>query len=242
MSIEDHRWANNYLTTTGGVIHALRVRAYYKEVIQPALITLDAQIEAWKGNPDGGAPFVEDDARQLRRATIEAFCLAIQSIWERQLRGYLQTCDPLGRSGIDFHLATWNDLQEAFSRLRGIRMDAFDSFPVLDLLQLVGNACRHGDGPAARALFDRRPEFWPIWEKLIEATWAMPEGGEPLVGPAPFGMVEFPAAFLQQATEAIAWFWKDVEYIYLASIARPTPEVPRLMEEMREERRKRQRM
>lgn len=64
MSIEDHRWANNYLTTTGGVIHALRVRAYYKEVIQPALITLDAQIEVWKGNPDGGAPFAEDDARQ----------------------------------------------------------------------------------------------------------------------------------------------------------------------------------
>ncbi|RCS30580.1 hypothetical protein DEO45_07115 [Rhodanobacter denitrificans] len=239
MSIEDHRWTNNYLTITGGVIHALRVRAYYKEVIQPALTTLDAQIGTWESSNEDGALFAADDARQLKRATIEAFCLALQSIWERQLRGYLQTCDPFGQSDVDLQRATWDVLQDAFFRLRVIRMDAFDSFPVLDLLQLVGNACRHGDGPAARTLFERSPEFWPIWEKLVEASWAMPDGREPLVGPAPFGMVEFPAVFLQQATEAIAWFWEDVEYIYLASIARPTPEVPRLMEEMQAERRKR---
>lgn len=242
MSIEDHRWTNNYLTFTGGVVHALRVRAYYKEVIQPALITLDAQISTWQNSNDDGAPFAADDARQLRRATIEAFCLALQSIWERQLRGYLQTCDPLGQSEVDWQRALWNDLQDAFFRLRGIRMEAFDSFQVLDLLQLVGNACRHGDGRSARALFERSPEFWPIWEKLVEASWAMSNGQEPLLGPAPFSMVEFPAMFLQQATDAIAWFWEDVEYIYLASIARPTPEVPRLMEEMREERRKRKLM
>src|SRR5579859_3892584 len=166
MSIEDHRWTNNYLTITGGVVHAVRVRAYYKEVIRPALATLDAQIGAWKGSSDVGAPFAEDDARQLRRATIEAFCLALHSIWERQLRGYLQACDPLANLGVDLQRITWNDLQDTFFRLRGIRMEAFDSFPVLDLLQLVGNACRHGDGPAARALFELAPEFWPIWEKL----------------------------------------------------------------------------
>src|SRR3546814_18258276 len=76
-----------------------------------------------------------------------AFGLAIQSIWERQLREYLRGCagelvpgEPIGAK---IERADWKALRKYFRKLRGIELEVFPSFDNLDLLQHLGNACRH---------------------------------------------------------------------------------------------------
>ena len=55
----------------------------------------------------------------------------------------------------------WEDLDDFFLELRGIRMSSFEEYRQLDLLHLLANVCRHGDGPSSRRLWHRCPEFWP---------------------------------------------------------------------------------
>ena len=40
-------------------------------------------------------------------------------------------------------------------------MSFFEEYRQLDLLHLLANVCRHGDGPSSRRLWHRCPEFWP---------------------------------------------------------------------------------
>lgn len=50
--------------------------------------------------------------------------------------------------------------------VRGIPLCAFYSFPNLKRLELLANACRHGDGDSAARLFKRHPELWPDWATM----------------------------------------------------------------------------
>jgi hypothetical protein len=40
-------------------------------------------------------------------------------------------------------------------------LSAFYSFSDMKRLELLANACRHGDGESATQLFKRHPELWP---------------------------------------------------------------------------------
>jgi hypothetical protein len=57
--------------------------------------------------------------------------------------------------------APWDALQGLFEELRGVPLPAFLSYPDLDLLAQLGNACRHGAGRAASALWRSHPDLWP---------------------------------------------------------------------------------
>src|SRR3546814_16259514 len=88
-----------------------------------------------------------------------AFGLAIQSIWERQLREYLRGCagelvpgEPIGAK---IERADWKALRKYFRKLRGIELDGFTSFDKLDLLPHLGHACPHGAGHSAAELVRR---------------------------------------------------------------------------------------
>lgn len=235
------RWKNSYADVLTSK-HGYMVQQYLVNVVEPALAALDEQIKKWTDSREDCSPFALGDARELQRATIEAFCLSIQSLWERQFRDYLCCSARYLSSDINqkkIQKATWSDLKAVFLELRGVSLEAFDSYEVLDLLQILGNACRHGDGKASNDLFERCPELWPE----LTCFPLPPELTEPnqLAAPPSFSSATVPKEFLRRFITAIAWFWDDTEYIYLQSLERRHPSVDARIIAMRDEREKRNR-
>lgn len=195
---------------------------YFKDVIEPALRTLADQIDEYETKQEGAWPFVVQHIQTVEKATVEAFALALQSIWERQLRRYLGTHKPQDFPLEKLEKANWGELQYMFRAWRPFGLDEFDSFAWLDLLQELGNACRHGDGRASRVLFKRYPELWPNWPPKFVAP--LPDMIRPPVlptGEPPFRDIVIPEHFLQRCSEAIGWFWADIEYLYNRSLQHP---------------------
>lgn len=146
-----------------------------------------------------------------------AFCLAIQSVWERQLRGYLYGCAeelrPGEGIGAKVERANWPGLCALFRELCGIRIEAFPSFGELDTLHHLGNACRHGDGASVAELTQRCPDWWPVYTPL-----------PPEFGPSPpprqtVAAMSVPVERIVIFVGAIVGFWDDAAYIYHESIA-----------------------
>jgi hypothetical protein len=223
-TIDTHRWDRRLeYQDVQTVLYRPRVRAFLNDVVKPALAAIDADIERWATTQEGGWMFAVADGEALLQATIQAFCLSIQSLWERQLRNWLSACIPPGsenqRRLLTARKGTLPELSTLSRELRGIPLTAFPSYPDLDLLQRVGNACRHGNGRSAAALFRSNPELWPTWSSA-PFPWS---DNAPPVGPAPppsFEQAVLPRKLLGRFATAIVGFWEDVEYIRLNSIER----------------------
>jgi len=209
------RWQNCYADVEASR-HDKTIKSYLDDVILPALGSLDRRIDDLGRREEPWAVFERSDIEDVLRETKMAFALAVQSIWERQLRSYLLGCarelrpkEPLGKK---IERADWEGLRKLFRDLRGIELEAFPSFESLDTLQLLGNACRHGDGASAVELSRRCPDLWrPISP--------MPLGDEPLqVKLQPVGTMEVTVKRLHGFVDAIVEFWQDAEYIYNESI------------------------
>lgn len=233
---EPFRWKNCY-ADVGSSRHGQIARAFLNEVVEPSLDTLDAQIEKWSKSDDPAALFYRSDTEDLSNATMMAFCLAIQSMWERQLRGYLAGCArelrPDGGLAKKAMNARWGDIDALFLELRGISLGQFDAYADLDLLQLLGNACRHGDGASARALWERRPDLWP---HRYEFPFPL-ESVTPLIQePRSIDDIAIPRSLVRHFVDAIASFWDEAEYIYNESIE---PKHEYLEKELVEQRRRR---
>lgn len=201
--------------------NGMRVRSFLEDVVEPALASLDADVERWAASEEGGAPFALADAQELVRATTEAFCLSIHSLFERQLRRWLGGCvTSLGGTperAETVRKGNFNRLDWLLREVRGLSMRGFYSWPELRRLELVGNACRHGDGDSAIQLFKQHPELWPSW---ATTPFVLPGQTEPLAPPTSpsFDNIVIPRNWLGRFVDAIAWFWDDAEYIYLNSI------------------------
>jgi hypothetical protein len=61
-------------------------------VIAPAIRALEEKIAALGRSDIPGDAFAQADMEDVLKETKMAFGLSIQSIWERQLRGYLRGC------------------------------------------------------------------------------------------------------------------------------------------------------
>lgn len=201
--------------------NGLRVRSFLGDVVVPALAALDADVERWANSEEGGAPFAHADAQELVRVTTQAFCLSIHSLFERQLRRWLSGCvASLGftperaRTARERNLSRLDFLLED---VRGLSMRVFYSWPELRQLELLTNACRHGDGDSAIRLFEQHPELWPDW---ATAAIVLPGQTTPVLPPAPpsFDSIVIPRDWLARFVDAIAWFWDDAKYVYLNSI------------------------
>jgi hypothetical protein len=197
--------------------HPTTVRMYLEQVVTPALLTLDRRIATLDTSDEPGAVFEKADTEAVKEATLQAFCLSIQSLWERQLRGYLVSCaTEFGRGDLvkKIERATWIDLQSYFRELRAHALSAFASFPELDLLRTVGNVCRHGDGAAARKLHADHPEFWPPKSEGLEVF-----GLDAHIDDEPRAdALLVSAETLANFVSAIIAFWDDAEFIYINSL------------------------
>lgn len=199
-------------------------------VVNPSLDALDAQIKYWEDSEDSVSYFMLADLSELLYKTRMAFCLSIQSLWEQQIRTYLADCQQqLGinpfpvsnRKGANsIQTVYWGDeLNTVFERLRDIALPSFASFESLDLLMLVGNVCRHGDGGSSVRLWRSRPDLWPAYHKADEI---LPESAPPPQAPS-VQFLQIPREMLDDFVDKICLFWEDTNYIYEESIERKHP-------------------
>lgn len=190
-------------------------------VVNPSLDALDAKVAEWQESDDPSAEFVISDFSKLIYKTRMAFCLSIQSLWEQQIRTYLAVCQQeLGinpfpvssrRGANSVQTVYWGDeLNTVFERLRDIALPPFASFPSLDLLMLVGNVCRHGDGSSSAKLWAARPDFWPDYHNSVNE----PLGSKITDKAPPVQSMQIPRRMLEDFVEKICLFWEDTNYIY----------------------------
>lgn len=217
--------------------HGRMARAYFDDVVAPSLDALNAQIDEWSRSDSGAAAFAKDDVEELRRVTMLAFCLSIQSMWERQIRTYLRGCaDELKPdSGLASKAMTvsWGKMDKLFHDLRGISLREFDEYADLDLLHLLGNACRHGDGKSARQLWEKYPGLWPTRRRPRARIKTPVSQTEKIPS---IDSIVISRDLVGRFVDAIASFWDETEYIYLESIERKHESVEAKLVTMRRER------
>ncbi|QDV97109.1 hypothetical protein FFH90_023535 [Pseudomonas sp. ATCC 43928] len=205
-------------------------RDFLTLVVNPSLDALDAQVKHWRESDDPVAGFIISDLSELIFKTRMAFCLSIQSLWEQQIRTYLAGCQQeLGinpfpvsnrRGANSVQTVYWGDeLNTVFERLRDIALPSFTSFDSLDLLMLVGNVCRHGDGNSSVRLWRLRPDLWPDYHNP-ENKFLLSALTEPA---PPVQSMQIPREMLEDFVDKICLFWEDTNYIYEESIERKHP-------------------
>ena len=119
------------------------------------------------------------DTQDLIAETLKAFCLSLNSIWERQLRNLMTGVarelydDPglIKKCQMD----PWHKLAGLFEELRGFKLSAFKAYDDLDTLQLLANVCRHGEGASLQRLSTKCPELWLVPDNSMTALLDMPE-------------------------------------------------------------------
>ncbi|RIV82658.1 hypothetical protein D2V17_15205 [Aurantiacibacter xanthus] len=210
------RWQNCYADVAAAK-HDLTIRSFLDDVILPAIHQVEARITELGHSDEPAACFEQSDMEEVLAETKLAFCLAIQSIWERQLRAYLYGCAEALRPGegvgAKVERANWPGMCALFRELRGIRIEAFPSFGELDTLHHLGNACRHGDGVSAAELTQRCPDWWPVYTSLP------PEFGPSSPPRQTVAAMSVPVERIETFVGAIVGFWEDAAYIYRESIA-----------------------
>jgi hypothetical protein len=213
--------------------------SYVRDIVEPSVAAMEsriAKLTELSHREDHVAAFSIGPAQELLRATMTGYCLSIQSLWEKQIRGYLQSCarelKVVSRAMEQSKKATWEELDALFERLRGIPLSAFDEFPSLTLLQLLGNVCRHGEGTSLERLAVEHPELWP------------PDRTFELIPPPPGGRhakrtaenLAISLDLLKSLAGSIDSFWRETEYIYNESIGRKHPSLEAALVEERRKR------
>jgi len=205
---------------------------YRDSVVRPSLGALSDKIDELQRDEDARAEFELLDYEPMYQSTVEGYLLAVQSMWERGLRGLLINRAKRLSKGVDYAMllqrATWMDakkpdLHDYFHELIGLPLKSFYSHADLDLLQLLGSALRHGNGQASRKLHEKCPSLWTHW--LAPGT-RMEVGTVRIEIPAnapkhpDFELITLPLAVLEQMIQSVIWFWEDIEYIRCNSFKR----------------------
>jgi hypothetical protein len=227
--------------------HAYAMRLYLPNVVTPALDAIEVRLDEMSRSNEPADVFGLAGMKALQRSAIEAFALSLQSLWERQLREFIKSCArELKRSAKqveELEHANWETLSQRFQELRGLPLDVFDSFRELELLSLLGNACRHGDGKSSRMLSQRWPELWPNlpWADAppVPCPASLEPDGVSNTTSRTFSEVCLSRSLLVKLTYAVIWFWEDHNYIYTNSITVKNSGIDNALAKMREERARR---
>lgn len=209
--------------------------SYIHDVVEPSLLALERQISALRERQDDPAAiFGIEPVEELLRATLLGYCLSLQALWEKQLRGYLRECaHQLGRDSVfgkRIDDANWPKLNQLFFDLRGVHLTEFvDEYKDLDLLQLLANVCRHGDGGSLDRLVADYPELWPRDQYVPPpALYAEPARTA--------ANLEISLSLLRSLAHSIASFWSEIEYIYNESIRSKHPSLVKTLAKERQNR------
>lgn len=196
-----HGWADAYAYRNGAI-----AEEFLDLVVKPSLSALrQKHLELASSDDLVISGFMAHDHRDLINKTNMAFCLSIQSLWEQQLRRYLGDCvGSLGIEGVtadELEHVPWGErINKLFQHVRGTDLTTFDSYATLNKLQLLGNACRHGDGKSSRKLFKLHPELCPEQYPSVQS-------------------VQWRVELLAEFVDAIVLFWVDLEILGLESFA-----------------------
>lgn len=215
----------------------LTLRLFMTDVVDHSLEVIESRIVELSKSEDASDAFRCADMKEVLRSTAMAFCLSIQSIWERQIRSYLTECIREQKSvkykPEDVQYGAW---EKPFAGLRGINPSTFKCYSELRTMALLANVCRHGDGKAANSLWKTNKEFWPPPLPPIPGLLPM----APLdLSKAPSSMaMVVPAARLRSFASAISDFWEEVRYFSLEAIQVKHPSLVAELELLRTERAK----
>jgi hypothetical protein len=208
--------------------HARSLELFQDSVIHPSLRALDAEIARLEGSEEPGAEFFVSDLGELYQASVEGYLLTVQSMWERGLRSMLVARERRLHAGdaegklqrAVWHDAKGGDLHAHFKRLMGFPLTVFDAYCDLDFLQCLASAIRHGDGPSARRVHELCPGLWWNWIDPDETLVAGPIRLQPSPGSPKhpsFSSITLPEDLLEQMTQAVLWFWEDVDNLRCSS-------------------------
>ncbi|WP_200626995.1 hypothetical protein [Pseudomonas sp. LAM2023] len=211
-------------------------------VVIPSLAALEQKsVEIAAQEDQILAAFHLHDHRHLITKTSMALCLGIQSLWEQQLREYLGNCGvQIKHNGPTLDLiqrAHWGisgkvpSLNHLFSEIRGLQLESFESYSRLDMLQLLGNVCRHGEGASAAKLRGKYPKLWP------KAMTESEQFGISVTAFMPVGGMLITADVLRDLVNAVVLFWLDMR---IACTEALIPNNPAMIEEVARLRAKRE--
>lgn len=230
------RWSD-YESAGSATEHVFALTLYHDDVVQPTLHLLNDKLLELENSDELGADDRHDDYATMYQATVEGYILVVQSMWERGLRNLLIARARHRRLGTavleQLKRSTWLkpnhvDLHTHFEELMELPLAGFDSYDDLNLLQLLGNSFRHGDGDSAKRLHDRCPSLWINW--LRPGTEIQMRGKVLLRIPddspehPSIDRISLPAKVLEQMIRSVIWFWEDVEYVRLRSMPGPSSE------------------
>lgn len=191
-------WSN--LAGDGGFsVHARTVEDFMTYAVEPSFVAIEERIERLMATQEGAWQFEEADLEDLRIEATKAFALSLQSFWERQFRAWvIRANDQLNVVEPDaVHRADWTKLRKIFKQLRGgLDVAEIGRWDELNMLNLIGNACRHGKGSATELLRTRYPELWSV----------------------PHEDIRIELSLLRKLAAAIVDFWAAAEDIYNNSI------------------------
>jgi hypothetical protein len=226
--------------------HVRALQLFESSVVRPSLSALDREIEENARSESPGSEFFESDLADLFHATVEGYLLTVQAMWERGLRALLVSRERRlcgGAEASALQRANWasgpKSLQSHFERLLGIPVAALDSYEDLDLLQNLGNAIRHGDGPSAERVHVLAPSLWMNWLAPGQTVQAGPFliAARPDAPKHPsFNSITLPEAVLEQMIQSVTAFWMDLEFMRCNSFKSKHESVVRQLEARSEER------
>jgi hypothetical protein len=202
-------------------------RSYVRDIVEPSIAAITERIEelnTLSQSDDVAAAFAVGPAEELLRATLMGYCLSLQALWEKQIRGYLESCARElkvdSKAMQKSRTGTWDELDRLFHQIRGVPLSAFEEFSSLTLLQLLGNVCRHGRGASLQRLAVEHPELWPRDDL---AQLIPPPPGAPRERQHTVENLTISPDLLRSLAAAIDSFWRETEYIYNESITRKHP-------------------
>lgn len=211
--ILNQRW-KNLRADVDTTFNQTLISDFYEKTIVPVFAGWREQRSFHEASDCPVSLFHLVDLDNLEFESGRALCLSVQSIWERQLRRYLSRCEE--ELKVQNPLASrtqWKCVEKAFFECRGVCLDEFSSYSVLEELHQLGNVFRHGPGGSLSKLRESRPELWCAnpeeWVHLtFQSSFSWKDQELPVVS-----LVQ-----LHRYVQAIVEFWDDCEYIYKESL------------------------
>lgn len=240
--LESLRW-HDVDVALNATMNMQALNLYRDEVVRPALATLDGRHAEARAKDDPGTVFWECMLEDTHALSVEGFLLTVQSLFERGLRRMMvAAAHQRGGDVKRIRKALWRseqtvDVQQLFEGLFGAPLSLFGPHQDLELLQVLGNALRHGDGASAERLHKLVPSLWHHW---LPPGTVIPGVGFQVPETAPrhpsFDNITLPVAFLEQMIQSVLWFWEDVEFVRCNSFSSTHSSTVRFLDELREKR------